>query len=179
VPFRSTLSGTCHRLSTWWFSLCPKGSPTGRPYLARGQSGLRRFSVPMLLTPRNDREHRPDAGCRVPLVVLAILSGISVSEGSDCRIICKREELKGLVVVSCRFVGERSACGGATSAAARGRAWIAYLGFSARFRATRSRCILHCRSRSRRIGMISSSLADPFATIPIMMNRYLLGRWPM
>ena len=32
---------------------------------------------------------------------------------------------------------------------------------------------------SRRIGMISSKLADPFATIPSMMNRYLLGRWPM
>ena len=88
----------------------------------------------------------------------------------------KRDELKGLVVVACRFLCERGACGGATSAAERGLAGIAYLGLSARFRATRSRCILHCRSRSRRIGMTSSSVAEPFATIPIMMNRYLLGR---
>ena len=27
--------------------------------------------------------------------------------------------------------------------------------------------------------MTSSRVADPLATIPIMMNRYLLGRWPV
>ncbi len=47
---RSTLSDTCHGPPTRSFSPRPKASPTGRPYLARVGSGLRRFSVPLLLT---------------------------------------------------------------------------------------------------------------------------------
>ena len=47
---RSTLSDTCHGPPTRPFSPRPKASPTGRPYLARVGSGLRRFSVPLLLT---------------------------------------------------------------------------------------------------------------------------------
>jgi hypothetical protein len=50
---RSTLSDTCHGPPTRPFSPRPKASPTGRPYLARVGSGLRRFSVPLLLTGRN------------------------------------------------------------------------------------------------------------------------------
>ena len=46
---RSTLSDTCHGPPTRPFSPRPKASPTGRPYLARVGSGLRRFSVPLLL----------------------------------------------------------------------------------------------------------------------------------
>ena len=47
---RSTLSDTCHGPPKRPFSPRPKASPTGRPYLARVGSGLRRFSVPLLLT---------------------------------------------------------------------------------------------------------------------------------
>jgi hypothetical protein len=115
----------------------------------------------------------------VPLVGYAIVSGIPRTETFLCPNPLHLRNPASLSFTPCQIEGERGACGGATSAAARGRAWIAHLGFSARFRATRSRCIWLWRSRSRRIGMISSKLADPFATIPSMMNKYLLGRWPV
>jgi site-specific recombinase XerC len=70
----------------------------------------------------------------------------------------------------------RRACRRRTSSAARGRASIAYFGRSARFLASRSRSNWLRRSRSRRIGMISSRLADPLATRPIRLNMDLLGR---
>jgi hypothetical protein len=50
-----TLSGTCNRPPTRRHSTCQKLLPTGRPYLARVRSGLRRFSVPLPLTPHGDQ----------------------------------------------------------------------------------------------------------------------------
>ena len=109
-------------------------------------------------------------------VQITIVSGISLSD-APARLDLRHFRFLGVLLAPCsQNVGDLGACSRKTASTRRGLAFIDYLGFSARFRATRSRCSLHCRSRSRRIGRISSSVADPFATIPIIRNRYLLGR---
>ncbi len=151
---------------------------------AKGQGPRAKDQGPMTNDRRN--EVRPIAANVVrscspdwPLVISPIVSGISTAGTVLCPKMPHPGDPAVLGFAPRLIEGGLGACGGAASAAARGLARIAHLGFSARFRATRSRCIWLWRSRSRRMGMISSKLAEPFATIPIMMNMYLLGRPPM